>query len=211
MPNFDTLNDLVKSFQKETKTTEKKPDTKTQISFVFPILGEANNIGMYSPNARTDARHSKHEGVDLQAPRGTKIISIAPGVVSTVASDSVGGNNIVIQHSDGFKSYYAHMDYISDAAIKSYQNKTPITNEVIGAVGNTGNAKNTSPHLHLQVWRNGSLIDPGTVINIPKPNLEAMKHYDTSKDQTSTNFSLKDALNKKSKIAYIKSLLEMYK
>ena len=115
---FDTLNKVLNQYAQSTKSVEPKTDSK--IVFKMPIEGHVENIGAYSPGARTDARHTHHDGVDLHAPRGTKAFSIAPGVVTSINSDAVGGNNIVITHDQGYKSYYAHLDSISDEAIKYY-------------------------------------------------------------------------------------------
>lgn len=206
---FDTLNKVLNQYAQSTKSVEPKTDSK--IVFKMPIEGHVENIGAYSPGARTDARHAHHDGVDLHAPRGTKAFSIAPGVVTSINSDAVGGNNIVITHDQGYKSYYAHLDSISDEAIKSYQNKSKITNESIGTVGNTGNANVTAPHIHLQVWRNGSLIDPASILSIPKPNMKFMKEYSLKTEKPSSNFSLKNKLKEQSKVAYINYLFSKIK
>jgi murein DD-endopeptidase MepM/ murein hydrolase activator NlpD len=198
--SFDLLNKAIEQFSKLTKSKDEPikqtvENKRTDFYFQQPIKAEVHNIGAYSPNARTDVRHSHHDGVDLHASRGSAIYSIAPGTVTNIASDSVGGNNVTITHPNGYKSYYAHMDSISDFAIASFKTKVPLDiNNAIGTVGNTGNASVTSPHLHLQVWKNGSLIDPASVISVPKPDVQFMKNYKPTNEPKTVNFKLSDKM-----------------
>lgn len=132
--------------------------------FQAPIKSQYYNSGNFSPNAATDARHSKgHMGVDLRAPGGTSIYSIAPGVVTNVGTDPSGGNVVNIQHANGVRSYYAHLGTIRVHKGDRVDNNTPIA-----TVGNSGNAKNTWPHLHIQVWNNGQLQNPGSYFTVPQ-------------------------------------------
>ncbi len=104
-----------------------------------------------------------HYGVDIGAPRGTAVFAAASGtVVETVSYCSEGvtscggryGNYIVVQHSNGTYTRYAHLSKVS-ASIGDSVSK----GERIGAVGNTG--RSSGPHLHFQIEKgNGSTIRP---------------------------------------------------
>jgi len=104
-----------------------------------------------------------HYGVDIGAPRGTAVFAAASGVVTEVVSYCVEGktscggrygNYIVIEHSNGTYTRYAHLQKVS---VSNGDNISK--GEKIGAVGNTG--RSTGPHLHFQIERaNGSTIRP---------------------------------------------------
>lgn len=95
-----------------------------------------------------------HAGMDFTAPRGTEIYAAADGIVETVQSDLWGyGQHVIISHGYGFKTLYAHM---SKFKVKRGQKVT--RGQLIGFVGSTG--KSTAPHLHYEVWKNGTPVDP---------------------------------------------------
>lgn len=132
------------------------------LMFQSPIHESFSNLGDFS-SAPSPNHPQGHQGVDLQAPTGTAIYSIAPGVVTQAGSSPKGGNFVNIQHANNIRSYYGHMNSIK-------VNKGDKVNQetIIGTVGNSGNAKNTSPHLHLQIWQDGQLQNPNKYFNIPK-------------------------------------------
>lgn len=136
-----------------------------QISgFQAPIRGTYYNSGNFSPGVMTDKRHSKgHSGIDLRASGGTTIYSIGPGVVTAVGTDAKGGNVITISHPQGVKSYYAHL-----GTVKVHKGDRIGINTPIATIGASGNAKGTFPHLHIQTWKDGQLVDPGTLFPVPK-------------------------------------------
>ncbi|MDN4175789.1 M23 family metallopeptidase [Nocardioides sp. SOB77] len=95
-----------------------------------------------------------HTGIDLAAPTGTAIVSTATGVVTFAGYDGSYGNKVVVTHSDGTETWYAHMDTIAVAAGQSVT-----AGGSVGTVGATGNV--TGPHLHLEVRPGGGdPVDP---------------------------------------------------
>lgn len=95
-----------------------------------------------------------HTGVDLAAPTGTPVVSAAAGVVTSSGYDGSYGNKVVVRHSDGTETWYAHLDSISASAGQQLTSGQPL-----GTVGATGNV--TGPHLHLEVRPGGSNpVDP---------------------------------------------------
>jgi len=132
-----------------------------------PIHDNYINTGAFSPGVATDAKHkSGHDGIDFMAPKGTPVYPIAPGVVIAAGSNAMGGNTVNTSHEDGkVKAYYAHMDGVSVKKGDLVDYDT-----VIGHVSNSGNAKGTCPHLHLQVWRGGSLINPSSLFSVKSYN-----------------------------------------
>jgi murein DD-endopeptidase MepM/ murein hydrolase activator NlpD len=84
----------------------------------------------------------KHRGTDIFAPRGTPVVAIEDGVVSRVGWNDLGGNRLWLNG----KWYYAHLDRYAPGITEGSSVKA---GQVLGYVGDTGDAKGTPPHLHL--------------------------------------------------------------
>ncbi|MCK5740440.1 M23 family metallopeptidase [bacterium] len=98
-----------------------------------------------------------HTGVDISAEIGTKVVASANGVVDRVVSryrtNQGYGKLVVVDHGNGYKTAYAHLNKIlvmKGQKVKRWQ--------VIGEVGNTG--RSTGPHLHYEVIHNDRKINP---------------------------------------------------
>lgn len=104
-----------------------------------------------------------HEGVDIFAPRGTPVLAATDGVILSVRHTPIGGK-VIWMRPDGedVELYYAHLDRQDVRPGERVR-----AGDQIGLVGNTGNARGTSPHLHFGVYRNG-----GRVAINPEPWLE---------------------------------------
>ncbi|MEU0145245.1 LysM peptidoglycan-binding domain-containing M23 family metallopeptidase [Streptomyces sp. NPDC006288] len=97
-----------------------------------------------------------HTGSDFQAASGTSVRSIGPGTVVSAGWSGSYGNEVVIQHSDGMYSQYAHLSSLEVSA-----GQTVTGGQQIGLSGSTGNS--TGPHLHFEVRTGpsyGSDVDP---------------------------------------------------
>jgi peptidoglycan LD-endopeptidase LytH len=102
-----------------------------------------------------------HSGADLLAPSGTPLVAVRGGTVHYVADESGGGGNTVYLTGGGYTYQYAHMlDFVGT-------DRTVTAGELLGHVGQTGNA--TTPHLHFGL-RVGSAA--GTRVD-PVPTLDA--------------------------------------
>ena len=106
-------------------------------SRIHPITGKANN----------------HTGIDIPAPAGTAILASKSGVVITSTRNRSYGNYVVVGHSDGTSTLYAHMSSRSVS-----QGQTVKQGQVVGRVGTTGSS--TGNHLHFEIRVNGSRVDP---------------------------------------------------
>jgi len=100
--------------------------------------------------ARSQGR--THEGVDIFAPRNTPVYAAAPGYVTRVGTNDLGGTIVFTTGPGGVRYYYAHLN---DTAIGITVGTQVTTDTVIGFVGNTGNAQTTPPHLHFGIYKNG--------------------------------------------------------
>jgi murein DD-endopeptidase MepM/ murein hydrolase activator NlpD len=96
-----------------------------------------------------------HTGVDFAAPRGTAILAAGNGVIEKAGRDSGYGNVIVIAHTNGYATVYAHQQgFAKGVAVGSRVRQ----GQVIGYVGSTG--LSTGPHLHFEIRVNDKPVDP---------------------------------------------------
>ena len=104
--------------------------------------------------ARSQGR--SHEGIDIFAERGTPIQSTTQGIVRKVGENTLGGLVVVVVGPGGAGHYYAHLEDYADIAPNDWVNQ----GDVIGYVGDSGNAKGTPPHVHYGIYINGSAVNP---------------------------------------------------
>ncbi len=117
------------------------------VAFLRPL-----NAPISSPFGRRWGR--LHAGVDFAAPGGARVGAAGRGVVSFAGWNTGGyGNLVVIDHREGFQSWYAHL-----STITSWRGEVVTGGTRIGYVGSTGYS--TGPHLHFEVRLHGTPIDP---------------------------------------------------
>ena len=104
--------------------------------------------------ARSQGR--SHEGIDIFAARGTPIQATTQGIVSKVGEDALGGRVVMIVGPGGAGHYYAHLEDYADISPNDWVN----AGDIIGYVGDSGNAKGTPPHVHYGIYINGSAVNP---------------------------------------------------
>ena len=127
-------------------------------SLSFPV--SQGRIGSFW-GADRDGGQRSHEGIDIFAPRGTPVLAAADGIVNRVEQNNLGGNVIFMRPSGKSMSlYYAHLDKQLAEPGQMVQK-----GDTIGLVGNTGNARTTSPHLHFGIYSFGGAIDPYPFVN----------------------------------------------
>ena len=166
---------------------------------VFPISGKSN-IGSYWGDTR-DAGTRKHEGIDIFADRGTAVVAVTDGYVLEVSEDGIGGKTVTIQ-SDNYtwRSYYAHLN-----EQKVSKGQIIKKGQLIGTVGNTGNAKTTPPHLHFGMYESHGAIDPlpyvKTSPKISKPEKTDEVVYKQTRSTSSAGKVAKSSTRKNSTIS----------
>lgn len=94
-----------------------------------------------------------HGGIDIRAEIGTLVVATADGTISKATLEGDWGNLIVISHSNGYQTWYAHLNGFN---IK--ENQSVKKGDIIGYVGNTG--LSTGSHLHYEVKHNGERVNP---------------------------------------------------
>ena len=102
-----------------------------------------------------------HNSIDIPAPKGTKIVAAADGVVvATNSSNSWGsgwGYYVRINHGNGYETMYAHLSQVSVSPGQSVK-----AGQVIGNMGSTGHS--TGSHLHFGTSKNGKWYNPKTEV-----------------------------------------------
>jgi murein DD-endopeptidase MepM/ murein hydrolase activator NlpD len=100
----------------------------------------------------------KHYGIDIFAKKGTDVVAMKSGIVIPWYRNSLGGKVVWILGKGFTLYYYAHLDSRNKAVTRPY--RLVKQGEVVGYVGNTGNAVGTPPHLHFSIMRWGRCFDP---------------------------------------------------
>jgi peptidoglycan LD-endopeptidase LytH len=122
----------------------------------FPVRGGKNKDIQSYWGVDRDGGRRRHEGIDIFNKKGTPILAVEDGVISQVGINNLGGK-VVWQRLGlfGQSIYYAHLD---SQTVSSGQ--TVKKGDVLGFMGNTGNARFTPPHLHFGIYTSGGAIDP---------------------------------------------------
>ena len=115
------------------------------LSNITPNFGDPRDGGARS-----------HEGLDMLAPLGTPIVSPTDAVVLNTGGGAGSGNFVSTANPGGERYVYMHLDTIAD--IKS--GDVLKAGDMIGTVGDTGNAKGGPPHLHFEIREDGKALDP---------------------------------------------------
>lgn len=123
---------------------------------LFPVKGRTDQaIGSFWGNER-DQGARRHEGVDIFAPRGTPAVAATDGTITRTGESKLGGRVVWLADANGQHLYYAHLD---KQLVQPGQRVR--AGDTLGLVGNTGNARTTSPHLHFGIYRSGrGAVDP---------------------------------------------------
>jgi murein DD-endopeptidase MepM/ murein hydrolase activator NlpD len=119
----------------------------TQGGYVFPLFGPAafgDTFGAF----RADVPGKWHHGEDLVAPLGTPVLAVADGSVFSVGWNEIGGWKFWLRDTAGNEFYYAHLSAYSPLALEGNEVEA---GDVIGFVGDTGDAEGGSPHLHFEI------------------------------------------------------------
>jgi murein DD-endopeptidase MepM/ murein hydrolase activator NlpD len=120
---------------------------------VFPVAGGADWGDTYG-GERSDVPGGWHHGDDLFAPLGTPVVAVADGTVFAVGWNEVGGWRLWLRDAAGNCFYYAHLSGYTRLA---RDNGSVKRGDVLGFVGNTGDAFTTDAHLHFEVHPNATL------------------------------------------------------
>ncbi len=121
--------------------------------FAFPVAGDTEFIDSWGfPRMMGTASAHWHQGTDVFAAYGTPLIAAEDGVLERIGVASLGGNKLWVRGESGTEYYYAHLAAFAPGIVEGQR---VAAGEVVGFVGDTGNARGTSPHLHFEIHPGG--------------------------------------------------------
>jgi Peptidase family M23 len=139
-------NDSKKPRRGETLPLPNIPEAKlTPGGYVFPVYGAVSFTNTFGA-ARADT--GWHHGEDIFGPLGAPILAVADGTVFSVGWNDLGGNRLWLRDQSGNEFYYAHLSAFSPLARNGRQVRA---GDVLGFMGNTGDAEGTPVHLHFEI------------------------------------------------------------
>ena len=123
-------------------------------SFLWPVASYVYVSSRFGLRVHPITGKTKsHTGIDIAPNQGTAVYASDGGSVTLAGWNGGYGNCIMIDHGNGYVTLYGHLSSISVSV-----GQTVSQGATIGAVGSTGNS--TGPHLHFEVLKNGTRIDP---------------------------------------------------
>ena len=115
--------------------------------YVFPVYGTAS-FGDSFGGPRPDVPGGWHHGEDIFAPSGTPLLAVADGTLHTIGFNKIGGYRLWLRDTASNEFYYAHLSAYSPLAVEGRRVEA---GDVIGFVGDTGDAAGGAPHLHFEI------------------------------------------------------------
>lgn len=169
---MDRMNDtpiIKKAYTERTSKKETPPkNTDTAIAKLnikFPVKGHNHQHIISFFGDPRDGGRRKHQGVDIVAPRGTKVIAVASGTVKSVKTGGAGGKQVWLLAENNWLYYYGHLH---EQFVKEGQKIRK--GDILGSVGNTGNARHASPHLHFEMHTpEKKIVNPLTYLATTNP------------------------------------------
>ncbi len=158
------MNATAKALEEQRKKQEEERKRQQQqqqnqsgkpATFVWPLPGYTYISSQFGYRKHPITKQTNyHSGADIPAPAGTPILAVADGTVIENTYNSTFGYYVRIDHGNGYITLYGHMWKKSNVAVGAKVKQ----GQVIGGVGSTG--LSTGNHLHLTMYKNGTLVDP---------------------------------------------------
>lgn len=117
--------------------------------------------GFVTRGQRGRGGDERHPGMDIAVALGTPIVAAGDGTVTEAGRDSVYGLFVRIAHGGGYESLYGHASRVLVKARQRVRSRQPIA-----LSGSTG--VSTAPHLHFEIRRNGTPVDPVSLVHLPE-------------------------------------------
>jgi murein DD-endopeptidase MepM/ murein hydrolase activator NlpD len=119
----------------------------TSGGYVFPVYGTAS-FGDSFGAPRPNVPGGWHHGEDIFARAGTPLLAVADGTLHTIGFNKIGGYRLWLRDTSGNEFYYAHLSAYSPLAVEGRRVEA---GDVVGFVGDTGDADGGTPHLHFEI------------------------------------------------------------
>jgi murein DD-endopeptidase MepM/ murein hydrolase activator NlpD len=126
------------------------PEVTTRLTgggYVFPVYGPAS-FGDSFGAPRPNVPGGWHHGEDIFARAGTPLLAVADGTLHTIGFNKIGGFRLWLRDTSGNEFYYAHLSAYSPLAVEGRRVEA---GDVVGFVGDTGDADGGTPHLHFEI------------------------------------------------------------
>ncbi|MCI7125890.1 MAG: peptidoglycan DD-metalloendopeptidase family protein [Agathobaculum sp.] len=160
---YQSTNSAWKSNPYGTATVTKYSALGGTAEAINPVDGGRLSSSFGPRTSPTAGASSWHKAIDIAADEGTPVRSVMGGTVASVNKSGYGGGygvSVRIDHGNGVETEYHHMQEGSVDALNV--GDVVATGQQIGAVGSTGIS--TGPHLDMQAWKDGQIVDPLTII-----------------------------------------------
>jgi murein DD-endopeptidase MepM/ murein hydrolase activator NlpD len=125
----------------------------------YPYIGEVSSQYGYRTNPFGGRGYEFHSGIDFKGDIGNPVKVTGDGVVGKADYHNGYGKCVIIKHKHGYSSLYGHLSEINVTVGQKVK-----SGDVIGLVGNTG--RSTGPHLHYEIRKNGTDINPNDYLNL---------------------------------------------
>lgn len=132
----------------------------------MPVVGVQPDDLYNSWGQARDGGRRRHKGIDIFAPKGTAVVAVADGIISYIGEQPKGGLCLWLTTENGTSFYYAHLDRWAAGLFEGMEVRS---GDLLGYVGNTGNAKTTPPHLHFGVNDNDEMVNPYPILTKANP------------------------------------------
>ena len=152
--------DLIETLTQLTKYGVPLQKSLASVVGPFPVAGLAWWTDDW--HACRDGCTRFHEGLDIFAESGTPLVAAADGIVTQKGKGRLSGLHVEIEDVDGTQYFYAHL---SDWAEGLRLGQRVRTGQVLGYVGNTGNAISTPPHVHFEYQPKGKPQPPKPIVD----------------------------------------------
>jgi murein DD-endopeptidase MepM/ murein hydrolase activator NlpD len=130
--------------------------------FLFPVHGVASFGDSWgAPRMTGTAFAHWHEGTDVFAPAGIELVAVEDGVVTRTTDNTLGGISVYLAGESGIEYYYAHLSGYAPGVMGGIAVKR---GDVLGYMGNTGNASGGAAHLHFEVHVGGRPVNPYPIL-----------------------------------------------
>jgi len=143
----------------------------------MPVVGVHVRDLDDSWHAPRDGGVRQHKGIDIFAPRGTEVVAVTDGIISYIGDQRLGGHCIWLTTENGASFYYAHLDRWAPGL---YEGMEVQSGDLLGFVGNTGNALHTPSHLHFGVNEDDVMVNPYPILTRATFVARAKAHVELS-------------------------------
>ncbi|MEQ1788333.1 MAG: M23 family metallopeptidase [Acidimicrobiales bacterium] len=133
--------------------------------FVFPV-GDPHSFGdsFGAPRMMGTGYEHAHQGTDIMAPFDTPLLACERGIITQMGADVLGGTKVWLKGESGTYYYYAHLSAFAEGLAVG---QVVEAGDIIGLVGDTGNARGGAPHLHFEIHPEGGMaVNPYPLLKV---------------------------------------------